>query len=146
MSSAGKGAGVGPGGEPTRSRLPAERKSITHKFTILQGDKRIVTNDDGSKVVEGFDVDAYLTVGMYEDDSPGEMFLKIGKEGGRWKVYDMLMIAISVGLQYGIPLSVFMDKFEHQSFEPSGYTKTESIPIAKSIPDYIARWLRQRFI
>ena len=127
---------------PKRINLPDERESTTHKFTIIGGWKEIIEKD-GKFIEQVVDVDGYVTAGFYPDGKLGEIFLSIGKQGGPWKVYDMLMIAVSVGLQYGIPLQVFLDKFEHQRFEPAGITKNPNIGIAKSIPDYLARWLKK---
>lgn len=130
---------------PERIRLPDERNSLTHKFTIIGGDKRVERNEKGVLEEVVTDVDGYLNAGFYPDGEIGEVFLTVGKEGGFWKIYDAFMIAVSVGLQYGIPLQVFIDKFEHTRFEPSGITKNTEIPMAKSIPDYIFQWLK-RFV
>lgn len=130
---------------PERVRLPDERHSLTHKFTIIGGDRRVERNEDGVLEETAIDVDGYLNAGFYPDGQIGEIFLTVGKEGGFWKIYDAFMIAVSVGLQYGIPLKVFIDKFEHMRFEPSGVTKSMDIPMAKSIPDYIFQWLK-RFV
>jgi ribonucleoside-diphosphate reductase alpha chain len=140
--------------EPKRVRLPDERGSITHKFTIVGGDVRynevVLPGKDGEpdRILyekEAVDLDGYLTVGVYPDGRPGEIFLTVGRAGDVWKAYDASMIAISLGLQYGIPLETFIDKLEFTQFEPRGITKNEQIPIAKSIPDYLARWLRMKF-
>ncbi len=113
---------------PARHRLPAERQAITHKFEI-QGHE------------------GYITVGLYEDGLPGEIFLKMAKEGSTLSgVMDAFATAVSVALQYGVPLKLFCDKFAHMRFEPSGYTGNREIPIAKSIVDYIFRWLGARFL
>lgn len=109
-----------------RKRLPDLRDSITHKTVI-----------DGNKL--------YITVGLYDDGTPGELFLDIGKEGGALKVYNLLATAISIGLQYGVPLSAFVDKFKHQQMVPRGLTSNADIPIAKSLIDYTARWLEIKF-
>ena len=113
---------------PARHRLPSERQAITHKFEI-QGHE------------------GYITVGLYEDGQPGEIFLKMAKEGSTLSgVMDAFATAVSVALQYGVPLKLFCDKFAHMRFEPSGYTGNREIPIAKSIVDYIFRWLGARFL
>jgi ribonucleoside-diphosphate reductase alpha chain len=113
---------------PQRHRLPDERHAITHKFEVAghQG---------------------YLTVGMYEDGSPGELFLVMAKEGSTVSgLMDAFATAISMALQYGVPLRVLVDKFAHMRFEPSGFTKNPEIPMAKSIMDYIFRWLGSKFL
>lgn len=115
-------------GKPRRRRLPDERVSITHKFDI-QGHE------------------GYLTVGMYEDGTPGELFITMSKEGSTISgLMDSLATATSIMLQYGVPLSVLVDKFTHMRFEPSGFTKNPQIPMAKSIVDYIFRWLALKFV
>jgi len=116
-----------------RVRMPADRAAITHKFTIW-------TDKAGSDEIAG-----YITAGVYDDGRIGEVFLSIGKEGANLKIYESLMISVSIGLQSGIPLSVFVQKFAHVSFEPSGITNNPDIPMAKSIVDYIFRWLDKRF-
>ncbi len=132
-------------GRPERKRMKPERKSITHKFTIIGGERVISEDEEGRPVIKNVDVKGYITVGLYDDGNPGEIFLSIGKQGGPYAVYDSLMTVLSVGLQYGIPLSVFVNKFKHTQFEPAGITKNESIPMAKSILDYVARWLEMSF-
>ncbi|HUY54510.1 MAG TPA: vitamin B12-dependent ribonucleotide reductase [Candidatus Nanopelagicaceae bacterium] len=113
---------------PARHRLPSERAAITHKFEI-QGHE------------------GYLTVGLYEDGQPGEIFLKMAKEGSTLSgMMDSFATAVSVALQYGVPLRLFCAKFAHTRFEPAGYTGNPEIPIAKSIVDYIFRWLAARFL
>ncbi len=115
--------------EPERHKMPRERESITHKFTI--------------GMHEG-----YITAGKYEDGSLGEIFLTgIGKEGSTIKgLMNAFATAISIGLQYGVPLQDFVDKFSYMRFEPEGVTRNPEIPFAKSMPDYIMRWLASRFI
>jgi len=117
--------------EPTRAvrrRLPDERHAITHKFTIAGHD-------------------GYLTVGMYEDGKPGEIFLVMAKEGSVVSgLMDSFATAVSLALQYGVPLNVLVDKFSHVRFEPSGFTNNPEIPIAKSIIDYIFRYLGAKFL
>ncbi len=113
---------------PRRERLPDTRKSLTHKFDI-QGHE------------------GYVTVGFYDDGRPGEVFITMAKEGSTiGGLMDVLGTAISMGLQYGVPLEVFVNKFAHSRFEPGGFTKNPDIPIAKSVTDYIFRWLGMEFI
>jgi ribonucleoside-diphosphate reductase alpha chain len=117
--------------EPARAvrhKLPDERRAITHKFDI-QGHE------------------GYITVGIYDDGSPGEIFLVMSKEGSTISgLMDAFATAISLALQYGVPLEVLVKKFAHTRFEPSGFTKNPEIPIAKSITDYIFRWLASKFL
>ncbi len=113
---------------PVRRRLPDERRSLTHKFDI-QGHE------------------GYVTVGLYEDGTPGEIFLKVAKEGSTISgLMDAFALQTSMALQYGVPLRVMVNKFSHVRFEPSGFTKNPEIPIAKSLIDYIFRWLASRFL
>ncbi len=113
---------------PRRERLPETRQSLTHKFDI-QGHE------------------GYVTVGFYPDGRPGEVFITMAKEGSTiGGLMDVLGTAISMGLQYGVPLEVFVNKFAHSRFEPGGFTKNPDIPIAKSVTDYIFRWLGMQFI
>ena len=115
-------------GAPRRERLPHTRKSLTHKFDI-QGHE------------------GYVNVGFYPDGRPGELFITMAKEGSTiGGLMDVLGTSISIGLQYGVPLEVFVNKFAHSRFEPAGFTKNPDIPIAKSIADYIFRWLGMEFI
>ena len=112
---------------PIRRKLPDERASITHKFDI-QGHE------------------GYITVGMFQDGSPGEIFVKMAKEGSTLSgMVDSFAIMVSLALQYGVPLEAMVSKFAHVRFEPSGYTSNKEIPIAKSIVDYIFRWLASKF-
>jgi ribonucleoside-diphosphate reductase alpha chain len=112
---------------PIRRKLPVERQAITHKFAIAGHD-------------------GYLTVGMYEDGSPGEIFLVMAKEGSTISgLMDAFATSVSLALQYGVPLSALSAKFSHMRFEPSGFTGNSEIPIAKSIMDYIFRWLDLKF-
>ena len=115
--------------EPVRKRMPRERESITHKFSIA--------GQEG-----------YITAGKYEDGTVGEMFLTdIGKEGSTLRgMMNAFATAVSIGLQYGVPLEVFVSKFSYMRFDPEGITKNPEIPFAKSMPDYIMRWLASRFI
>ena len=111
-----------------RRKLPDERQSITHKFSINE-------------------FEGYVTVGLYEDGTPGEIFLVMAKQGSTISgLMDSLATAISIALQYGVPLQTLVDKFSHTRFEPSGFTKHPEIPIAKSITDYIFRWLASKFL
>jgi ribonucleoside-diphosphate reductase alpha chain len=112
----------------SRRRLSAERAAITHKFSI------------GGH-------EGYFTVGLFEDGMPGELFCRMAKEGSTISgLMDVFATAISLSLQYGVPLKVLVDKFSHTRFEPSGFTGNPQIPIAKSITDYIFRWLGKRFL
>jgi ribonucleoside-diphosphate reductase alpha chain len=111
-----------------RRRLPAERKSITHKFNV------------GGH-------EGYLTVGMYDDGTPGEIFIKMSKEGSTLSGFmDGFAMSVSIGLQYGVPLKSLVDKFINTRFDPSGYTNNPEIRFAKSVLDYIGRWLGGKFI
>jgi ribonucleoside-diphosphate reductase alpha chain len=110
-----------------RRKLPDERQAVTHKFSIA--------GQEG-----------YFTVGLYEDGSPGEIFIKMSKEGSTISgLMDSFAVAVSMCLQYGVPLRVLVNKFSHSRFEPSGYTNNKEIPIAKSLMDYIFRWFDLRF-
>ena len=119
-----------PPAEPraVRRRLPDERRSITHKFDI-QGHE------------------GYITAGLYEDGTPGEIFLTMAKEGSTISgLMDAFATQTSLALQYGVPLKAMVDKFSHMRFEPSGFTRNQEIPIAKSLVDYIFRWLASHFL
>jgi len=124
-----KGAEAEAPAPPVRKRMPRERESITHKFSIAGHE-------------------GYITAGKYEDGSVGEIFLTdIGKEGSTMRgLLNAFATAISIGLQYGVPLDVFVRKFSYMRFEPEGITQNPEIPFAKSMPDYIMRWLASRFI
>ena len=114
--------------KPMRRKLPDERKAITHKFQI--------GNQEG-----------YVTVGLYDDGYPGELFIVMNKEGSIVSgLMDSFATAVSVGLQYGVPLRVLVDKFTHTRFEPAGVTNNPEIRIARSISDYIFRWLALKFL
>ncbi|MEJ2110649.1 MAG: hypothetical protein P8Z37_12205 [Acidobacteriota bacterium] len=114
--------------KPVRRKLPAVRNAMTHKFSI------------GGH-------EGYITVGMYDDGQPGEIFLVMAKEGSAISgLMDSFATAISLALQYGVPLKVLIDKFSHVRFEPSGHTGNREIPFAKSIVDYIFRWLASKFL
>ena len=111
-----------------RERLPAERRSITHRFEV------------GGH-------EGYIIVGMYEDGRPGEVFIKMAKEGSTLSgVMDGLALSLSVGLQYGVPLKALVDKLTNTRFEPSGFTQNPQIRYASSVLDYISRWLGGKFI
>ena len=114
---------------PKRRKMPRERQSLTHKFSI------------GGH-------EGYITAGMYEDGTVGEIFLTdIGKEGSTLRgMMNSFATAISVGLQYGVPLETLVRKFSYMRFEPEGMTSNPEIPFAKSMPDYIMRWLASRFL
>jgi ribonucleoside-diphosphate reductase alpha chain len=117
-----------PGFKPVRRKLPSVRRAITHKFSI------------GGH-------EGYITVGMYDDGQPGEIFLVMAKEGSAISgLMDSFATAISLALQYGVPLRVLIDKFSHVRFEPSGHTGNPEVPFAKSIVDYIFRWLASKFL
>ncbi len=113
---------------PMRRRLPDTRESVTHKFNVAGHE-------------------GYLIVGLYEDGSPGELFITMAKEGSTiGGLMDSLGTAISVALQYGVPVESLVTKFAHQRFEPMGMTANSDIPFAKSLVDYIFRWLGMQFI
>jgi ribonucleoside-diphosphate reductase alpha chain len=111
-----------------RRKLPDERRSITHKFSI------------GGH-------EGYITVGMYDDGAPGEIFITMAKEGSTISgLMDAFATAVSFNLQYGVPFKFLVDKFAHVRFEPSGWTGNPTIPYAKSIMDYIFRWMGAKFL
>lgn len=119
-------------GDPNRSairrRLPDERHSLTHHFSIA--------GQEG-----------YVTIGLYEDGLPGEMFIRMAKEGSTVSgLMDSFATAISLALQYGVPLQILCDKFSHTRFEPSGWSGNPKIGYAKSLMDYLFRWLELRFL
>jgi ribonucleoside-diphosphate reductase alpha chain len=114
--------------QPYRRKLPDERRAITHKFVIGQHE-------------------GYLTVGLHEDGQPGEIFITMAKEGSTVSgLMDSFALAVSLALQYGVPLKVLCDKFSHTRFEPSGWTPNPEIRYAKSVMDYIFRWLALKFL
>ncbi len=114
--------------QPMRRRLPDTRRSITHKFNVAGHE-------------------GYLTVGLYDDGRPGEMFITMAKEGSTiGGIMDSLGTAVSVALQYGVPIESLVNKFTHQRFEPAGMTSNREIPFAKSLVDYIFRWLGIQFV
>ncbi len=113
---------------PRRERLPDTRKSVTHKFNVAGHE-------------------GYITVGLYDDGRPGELFITMAKEGSTiGGLMDSFGTAVSMSLQYGVPLEVYVNKFSHTRFEPMGHTKNPDIRIAKSIVDYIFRWLGITFL
>ena len=114
--------------QPVRHRLPDERQAITHKFDIAGHE-------------------GYITVGLYETGAPGEIFLVMAKEGSTISGFaDAFAQAVSYALQYGVPLQVLVDKFSHVRFEPAGITKNPNVRVAKSIVDYIFRWMATKFL
>jgi ribonucleoside-diphosphate reductase alpha chain len=111
-----------------RRRLPDERHSLTHHFSV------------GGQ-------EGYVTVGLYEDGLPGELFIRMAKEGSTVSgLMDSFATAVSLALQYGVPLRVLCDKFSHTRFEPSGWSGSPKIGYAKSLTDYLFRWLELRFL
>ena len=113
---------------PMRRRLNETRGSITHKFNVAGHE-------------------GYLVAGLYEDGTPGELFITMAKEGSTiGGLMDSLGTAVSVALQYGVPIESLVKKFQHQRFEPMGMTLNREIPMAKSLVDYIFRWLGMQFI
>ncbi len=120
-------------GEPreaqaVRRHLPDERHSLTHHFSV------------GGQ-------EGYVTVGLYEDGLPGELFIRMAKEGSTVSgLMDSFATAVSLALQYGVPLRVLCDKFSHTRFEPSGWSGNPKIGYAKSLTDYLFRWLELRFL
>lgn len=114
--------------KPVRRRLPDERPAITHKFSIAGHE-------------------GYITVGMFDDGTPGEIFLVMAKEGSTISgLMDAFATSVSIALQYGVPLKSLIDKFSHMRFEPAGFTNNKEIPLAKSVMDYIFRWLASKFL
>ena len=113
---------------PERRRLPDERRAVTHHFSV------------GGQ-------EGYVTVGLYEDGRPGELFIKMAKEGSTVSgLMDGFATAVSLALQYGVELQVLCDKFSHMRFEPSGWSGNASIGYSTSVMDYLFRWLRMRFL
>lgn len=111
-----------------RRKLSEERQSITHKFAIAGHE-------------------GYFTVGLYDDGAPGELFIKMSKEGSTLSgIMDALALSISLNLQYGVPLEVLISKFTHTRFEPAGMTGNKEIPMVKSIMDYLGRWMAVKFL
>jgi len=113
---------------PFRRRLPDERQALTHHFSV------------GGQ-------EGYLTVGLYNDGVPGEIFITMSKEGSTVSgLMDCFATAVSLALQYGVPLKVLCQKFSHTRFEPSGFTGNPEIGYAKSLMDYMFRWLALKFL
>ena len=113
---------------PFRRRLPDERKALTHHFSV------------GGQ-------EGYLTVGLYADGVPGEIFITMSKEGSTVSgLMDCFATAVSLALQYGVPLKVLCQKFSHTRFEPSGFTGNPEIGYAKSLMDYMFRWLALKYL
>ena len=113
---------------PIRRKLPDERDAVTHKFSIAGHE-------------------GYLTVGLYQEGAPGEIFLRMAKEGSTISgLMDTIATMTSIALQYGVPLKTLVDKFSHTRFEPSGFTNNKEIPMAKSVTDYVFRYLGNRFL
>jgi ribonucleoside-diphosphate reductase alpha chain len=113
---------------PRRRRLPNDRVEVGRKFQVG-------------------DYEGYIHVGLYEDGTPGDIFVDIAKEGTTLAgLMNSFMIAVSLGLQYGVPLEVYVSKFAHMRFEPSGQTNDADIRVAKSIVDYVFRWMGKRFL
>jgi ribonucleoside-diphosphate reductase alpha chain len=122
------GEQAAPAERPLRRKLPVERQALTHRFEV------------GGH-------EGYITVGLYEDGTPGEVFVKMAKEGSTvCGLMDSFAIAVSFALQYGVPLDFLINKFAHVRFEPQGFTRNPEIPMAKSIVDYMFRWLGSRFL
>jgi ribonucleoside-diphosphate reductase alpha chain len=113
---------------PRRHRLPDDRVEVGRKFRVG-------------------DYEGYIHVGLFEDGTPGDIFVDIAKEGTTLAgLMNSFMIAVSLGLQYGVPLEVYVSKFAHMRFEPSGQTNDADIRVAKSIVDYVFRWMGKRFL
>jgi ribonucleoside-diphosphate reductase alpha chain len=113
--------------QPQRRRLPDTRQSITHKFSIAGHE-------------------GYLTIGLYEDATPGELFITMAKEGSTiGGLMDTIGVLTSLALQYGVSVGSLARKFQHTRFEPSGFTNNPEIPVASSIADYVFRWMGMRF-
>ncbi|MGA9655987.1 MAG: vitamin B12-dependent ribonucleotide reductase, partial [Polyangia bacterium] len=111
-----------------RRKLPDERRSVTHKFSVAGHE-------------------GYIHVGLYENGEPGEIFVRMAKEGSTISgLMDSFATAISLALQYGVPLKLFVDKFSRTRFEPSGFTGNPALPRASSIMDYLFRWLGSKFV
>jgi ribonucleoside-diphosphate reductase alpha chain len=124
----GNGSTESHGTPAVRRRLPDERHSLTHHFSV------------GGQ-------EGYVTVGLYKDGLPGEMFIRMAKEGSTVSgLMDSFATAVSLALQYGVPLQVLCDKFSHTRFEPSGWSGNPKIGHAKSLTDYLFRWLELRFL
>ena len=113
---------------PRRRKLPDERQAFTHKFSIAGHE-------------------GYLTIGLYDDGTPGEIFLRMAKEGSTVSgLMDTVATMTSLSLQYGVPLEALVNKFSHTRFEPAGFTNNSEIPIAKSVMDYVFRYVGNRYL
>jgi ribonucleoside-diphosphate reductase alpha chain len=125
--------------DPLRTRLPDERSSITHHATIHAA--REVRPGE----TEAYQTDLYLVVGFYDDGRPGELQAWVGKAGTKEAVLvDAWCKAVTIGLQHGIPLQVYVDAARGLGYEPAGFTSNQDVPMARSILDYIAKWLEAR--
>ncbi len=114
--------------QPKRRRVPEDRVEVGRKFKVG-------------------DYEGYIHVGLFEDGTPGDIFVDIAKEGTTLAgLMNSFMISVSLGLQYGVPLEVYVSKFSHMRFEPSGLTNDADIRVAKSIVDYIFRWMGKKFL
>ena len=114
--------------QPKRRRLPDDRVEVGRKFKVGE-------------------YEGYIHVGLFEDGTPGDIFVDIAKEGTTLAgLMNSFMISVSLGLQYGVPLEVYVSKFSHMRFEPSGLTNDADIRVAKSIVDYIFRWMGKKFL
>jgi len=121
-------AAAGEAGVPVRRRLPDDRAAMTHKFSV------------GGQ-------EGYITVGLYDDGSPGEVFVKMSKQGSTVSgLMDSVAIAWSMALQHGVPVESLISKYIDHRFEPSGFTENPRIPIARSVVDYLARWMASKFL
>jgi ribonucleoside-diphosphate reductase alpha chain len=128
LSSGKQAVSVSMPASPVRRKLPNERHSLTHKFSVAGHE-------------------GYVTVGLYPDGTPGEVFVSMNKAGSTISgLMDTIAVSASTGLQYGVPLKFYVDKFSHVRFEPSGWTGNPQLPYAKSVVDYIFRWLGVRFL
>lgn len=116
-----------------RRKLPNERKSITHKFRIAKG------SPESAK--------GYITIGLYDDGTPGELFINIAKEGSSISgTMNCFATMVSIALQHGVPIEDLVKKFSNVAFEPSGMTDNEEIPMAVSVIDYIFKWIGKKFV
>lgn len=116
--------------EPIRNRLPDERPGLTYSDHLAAV--------GGARVT--------IRTGEYDNGTLAEIFLEVGHEGDVLRAYDLVAISMSIGLQYGIPLDVYLDKFKHMRMDPEGITSDKEIPIAKSVIDFVARWLERKYL
>jgi ribonucleoside-diphosphate reductase alpha chain len=127
-ATAGAAAASGEPATPVRRRLPDDRAALTHKFSV------------GGQ-------EGYITVGLYDDGSPGEVFVKMSKQGSTVSgLMDSVAIAWSMALQHGVPIESLISKYIDHRFEPSGFTGNPRIPMARSVVDYLARWMASKFL